>query len=172
MISIIVAMDLNGVIGVRGGAMPWGRGLKDDLAHFKKLTEGEMVIMGRKTFTDDIKRPLPNRVNIIVTRDATFNHQATGGAIIVVNSFDAAMVFAEETPYRHSFVIGGAEIYAQAIPRVDSMFITRVDGQFAGDVLFPHFDRQEWELFGQVVYHKDDRNTYGFTIEHWKRRAA
>jgi dihydrofolate reductase len=162
MIKIIAAMDENRLIGIRGGAMPWGRGLKDDLKRFKELTTGHAILMGRKTFMDDIKRALPNRTNIILTRDPNFRAEGC----IVTNMLPPVWELEPSDP-EHMFVIGGAEIYALALPHASELYLTRVHGKFEGDVYFPDLDEAEWTLQRSQLYEKSDRNTHAFTTQDW-----
>jgi dihydrofolate reductase len=168
MIKMIVAMDDNRVIGIRGGAMPWGRGLKDDLQYFKSVTEGNVIVMGRKTFTDDLKRrPLKNRVNMVLTRNDSSGLGKEGSGVVAIYDFRAVLLLAEDTDV---WVIGGAEVYALAMPHAREMHITRVHGSFPGDVLFPEYDESEWFTATALRYGVSERNTHAFTIERWIRR--
>ena len=134
-IALIAALARNRTIGL-DNRMPWH--LPDDLKRFRQLTIGHRVIMGRKTF-DSIGRPLPGRTNIIISRSNTFNaHGCT-----VVHSVGEALAGAEPTG-AISFVIGGAEIYRQALSRASRMFLTEIDAEFEGDTFFPPFDVQQW----------------------------
>jgi dihydrofolate reductase len=166
MISIVVAMGLNGVIGRRGGGMPWGRGLKDDLAMFRSLTTHETIVMGRRTFTDDTKRPLPDRRNIILTRDPTF--KAPGCE--VVHNWNSVVAIAETSVV---FVIGGAEIYNLAHPQAKRLYVTIVEEHFEGDIFYPNFESTSvwkgFKLIGATAYDANDRNTYAFTHTVWER---
>lgn len=166
MIEIIVAMDLNGVIGRRGSDMPWGRGLKDDLANFKALTTGHTVVMGRRTFKDDVKRPLPNRRNLILTRDRTF--QAEGCEVLY--DWDEIFQIANASTV---FAIGGAEVYSLAHPLADRLHISRVFGHFQGNVVYPfHQSNGLWngfKLYSTNLYQDNTRNTFQFSYEVWER---
>ena len=139
-IVIIAAVAENGVIG-RGGTMPWR--LKSDMAHLKAFTMGKPVVMGRKTWASLWVQPLPRRTNIVVTRDANF---AAPGAL-VARSLDAALDAARGDAQRRGtevMVIGGAEIYAEMMPRADRLEITRIHMQPEGDTLFPPIDPGVW----------------------------
>jgi dihydrofolate reductase len=124
-LEFVVAMTRERVIG-RGNALPWR--LPQDLKHFKALTTGHSVIMGRKTY-DSIGKPLPGRMNLVLTRDARF--RAAG--VTTCHSLDEAVAQAEGTP----FVIGGAEIYRQALPRLYRLHLTLILETFPGDAYFP-----------------------------------
>jgi dihydrofolate reductase len=135
-LTIIAAVARNGVIG-RDNQLLWR--LPEDMQRFKALTTGHAVVMGRKTWESlpEKFRPLPNRRNIVVTRDATW--RAAGAT--VAHSLDAAIAAAGEAA---AFVIGGAEIYALALPLATRLELTEIDADFAGDARFPPFDRAAW----------------------------
>lgn len=138
-LSLIAAMSTEGVIGNNGG-LPWH--IPEDLAHFKNITSGHAVIMGRKTF-ESIGRPLPNRENIIVTRNPDYTD---GKNYDVVNSLEEGLQLAYATDSR-PVVIGGASIYKQALPLVDKMYLTIVTEEGAeGDAYFPFFNPSEWTI--------------------------
>ena len=139
MITLIAALARNGVIG-KDNALPWH--LPEDLKHFKQLTTGHAVIMGRKTWESlpPRFRPLPGRLNIVVTRSAEY---AAPGATVVHSLEEAEKVGAGETA-RKLFVIGGAELYAHALPLAQRLELTEIDADVEGDAYFPAFDRTEW----------------------------
>lgn len=158
--SLVVAMARNRVIG-RDNAMPWR--LPAELAHFKKVTLGHPVIMGRRTY-ESIGKPLPGRTNIVVTRNAGFN--APG--CVVVTSLDDAWKAAGDAG--EVSVIGGTAIFAEALPVADVIHLTEVDAEIAGDTYFPPFDRGEWRET-EIAYHAaDERNAYPFRILELRRR--
>ena len=134
MISIIVAAAENGAIG-GDNRLPWH--LPDDLKRFKALSLGKPIVMGRRTF-DSIGRPLPGRTNIVVSRQAGL---AIEGAV-VAPSLDAALAAAGSVP--EIVVIGGAQIFEQALPRTDTIHLTRVHAHIPGDVFFPKLDPASW----------------------------
>ena len=131
-VSIVVAVADNGVIG-RGNALPWD--LPDDLQHFKRTTMGRPIVMGRKTF-ESIGRPLPGRLNIILTRDPSW----TALGVSVASSIEQAIDLAEGQAFIDGadsvMVIGGAEVYRQALPFASRAFVTRVHGHIDGDAFF------------------------------------
>ncbi len=154
-LSIIVAIARNGVIG-RGNALPWH--LPADLKHFKAVTMGRPVIMGRKTW-ESIGCPLPGRRNIVVTRNPDFRAEGCETAA----TLDAALgkcADAEEI-----FVIGGAQLYAAALPRADRLYITRVGADVDGDAFFPPFDPAAWRLVSSEPHLADERNPLPFRFE-------
>jgi dihydrofolate reductase len=132
--ALVAALARNRVIGA-GNRLPWH--LPEDLARFKRLTLGAPVIMGRKT-RESIGRPLPGRRNIVVTRAAG----AAWDGCIVARSLAEALALADDAG--EAFVIGGAELYAQALPGADRMHLTLIDADYAGDAWFPEFDPGAW----------------------------
>ncbi len=126
-LSLIVAMSKNRVIG-NHGKIPWH--LPEDLAHFKQSTLGYPIIMGRKTF-ESIGKPLPERPNIVITRNSSWKKEG----IVVLNSLEEALTACHTA--KQAFVIGGAEIYAQAYPQAHRLVLTLIEREFEGDVFFP-----------------------------------
>lgn len=154
MIAIIVAVAENAVIGADNG-LPWR--LPDDLKRFKALSLGKPVVMGRRTF-DSIGRPLPGRTNIVVSRQAGL---AIEGAI-VARSLDDALVAAGAAS--EIVVIGGAGIFRQALPRTDTIHLTRVHARVAGDVFFPELDPAKWRETAVEHHAADERHLYAFSF--------
>ena len=135
-VVLVAAVADNGVIGV-GGELPWH--LPEDMAHFKQVTTGHVVIMGRKTF-ESIGRPLPRRTNIVVSRQPGWS----ADGVLAAASLTEALELAEQHD-GDAMVIGGAQIYALALPLADEQVLTEVHQEPEGDVLYPAFDRAEWE---------------------------
>ena len=151
-LSIVVAMDGNRLIGKDNG-LPWH--LPADLAFFKKLTTGNTILMGRKTF-DSIGRPLPNRRNIVITRNADI--EITGCE--VVNSIEEALSLAQgETEV---MVIGGAKLYQQILPIADRLYITQIEGEFDGDTYFPTYDEKNWRQVSCESHLADKKNNHPY----------
>ena len=150
MISLIVAMDRNRLIG-RDNGLPWH--LPADLRHFKSITLGKPVVMGRKTY-ESIGKPLPERHNIVVTRTADF---AAPGCT-VVGSPDAAVAAAGAAA--EIMVIGGAQLYADFLPRAQRIYLTRVDADFEGDAWFPELRASEWHEVARSEGVVDERNVH------------
>ena len=152
-LSILVAMAKNRVIGKNNG-LPWH--LPADLKHFKSLTMGHAIIMGRKTY-ESIGRPLPGRTNIIVTSQLNFK---VAGAI-VVHSLDNAMHLdtISDTPSHNCehFIIGGAELYRQTIALSQRMYITEIQQAFDGDTYFPEYDQQDWHEISRERHISEDK---------------
>jgi dihydrofolate reductase len=164
-ISLIVAMGENRVIG-GSGHIPWH--LPADFKHFKDLTMGHPIVMGRKTF-ESIGKPLPGRTNIGITRDASYRHDG----VVTVTSPDAALAAATAAPGGDEmFVIGGAEIYKLFLSRADRIYLTQVHGAFEGDVFFPELGPGEWQLANSEEHKKDEKNPFDFAYLVYERKSA
>jgi len=141
-LTIIVATDRQRGIGLNN-RLPWH--LPEDLAHFKRTTSGHPILMGRKTF-DSIGRPLPNRRNIVITRNTEWQHEG----VEIANSLEAA---AQLTGNQETFIIGGAQIYSAALPYVKRMIVTEIGKIFGCDTFFPEFNLQQWQEISRKRYH-------------------
>ena len=164
-ISLIAALTQNRVIG-RNNNLPWN--LPDDMKYFMQTTKQHHVIMGRKNF-DSIPekfRPLPNRVNIIVTRQPHFNALDC----LVVHSIEAGLVIAEKAGEKEVFIIGGAEIYKTAMSKVQRMYLTEILTTLPGDIHFPDFDVQQWKEVSRRTHSADDRHAYAFDFVVYERK--
>ena len=159
-VSLVVAMARNRVIG-RDNALPWR--LPEDLAYFKRVTMGHPIVMGRRTY-ESIGRPLPGRLNIVVSRNRDF---AAAGCRVVPSIEDAwkAAGDADEVS-----VIGGTSIFDAALPRADVIHLTEVDADVEGDTWFPVFDRREWEEHEVLRHPADARHEHPFRIVRLERR--
>jgi len=158
-IALIVAAARNRAIGLHN-KMPWH--LPEDLKYFKRVTLGKPVIMGRNTF-ESIGRPLPGRPNIVISRNA--GYPAEG--ITLVTSLDAALAAAERllpAGQDEVMVIGGAQIYAQALPLASRLYLTEVDAEPEADAFFPAFDRAEWRETARETYSAGERNPYAYSF--------
>lgn len=151
MISLIWAMGKNNAIGFNN-KMPWY--LPADFAYFKKVTMGQPVIMGRKTF-DSIGKPLPGRINIVITRSKTFSNDGC----IIVDSLDKAI---EYTKDKEAFIIGGAEIYSAFLPVADKLYITEIDKVFEADSFFPEIDYSKFKIVSSEPGVKDEKNPFDY----------
>ena len=158
-ISLIIAMDVNGVIG-RSGALPWH--LPADLKHFKKLTTGRTVVMGRKTF-DSIGKPLPDRRNVVLTRNRAF---CQPGVIVVYNLTDALRGAEGEDEF---FVAGGAEVYRQTIDKAEKVYQTLVHSEVDGDTRFTEFDPSAWYLVEDEFHEPDADHDFPFSFRLYER---
>ncbi|QPH39384.1 dihydrofolate reductase [Pedobacter endophyticus] len=160
-LNIAVAVADNFAIG-RNNQLLWH--MPADLKFFKQTTSGHTVIMGRKTF-DSVGKPLPNRRNIVVTRDASLKIDGAE----VVNSLDEAIKLSEDSD-GPIFIIGGAEIYRQALPKTDTIYLTTIHHTFDADAFFPEIDRNEWEVISSESHQADEKNKYDYTFKVLKRK--
>jgi len=154
MVSLIVAVSSNGVIG-REGKLPWH--LPDDLKHFKAVTMGKPVIMGRKTW-DSIGRALPGRRNLVVTRNSDFSAEGCE----IAHSLEEALALTEESA--EVVVIGGASLYAEALPRAQRIYLTEVNAHVGGDTRFPRLDRGGWKEVSREAHPADHRHAHAFSF--------
>ena len=159
-LSLIVARAANGTIGLNGD-MPWH--LPEDLRHFKTVTMGHPVIMGRVTH-ESIGRPLPGRTNIVVSRREGWKAEGC----LTARSLEEALSLLE--PGTHAFVIGGAQIYAQALPLADRFYLTRVFRAYEGDTHFPEWDEAQWRLLSSESFASGANYPYPFAFETYERR--
>ena len=160
LISAIVAISKNNVIG-RDGHLPWH--LSADLKRFKAITTGHSIILGRKNY-DDIGRPLPNRTNYVLTRNAAF--EAPG--CIVCNSLAQAIESAQTAGENECFIIGGAAVYREAMHVVKKMYVTRVESDVDGDVFFPEWG-EGWRKVSEERFEADEKNDFPTVFEVWER---
>ena len=162
MTAIIVAYDTNFAIG-KHGDLPWGRALPGDLAHFRKLTRGGSVIMGRRTFESIGKKPLPERENIVISSRPT-------GAQKVLTAMDLESALAlARYPV---FIIGGAQVYAAALKHsgIDTIYATEVEASFPdADTFFPKIDTAVWREVDRQHHPKDEKNRYNFDVVTYTR---
>ena len=159
MVSIIVAVAQNGIIGDRNSLL-WH--ISEDMRFFRRTTSGHPVIMGRKTFESLGCRPLPGRDNIVITRsDAAYE------GVVVAHSLDEA--FAAVDSSDEAFIIGGAQIYAEAMPYADRLYITRIEHDFEGDTSFPDYDESQWRLISGERHDRGETFEYPFVFELYER---
>jgi dihydrofolate reductase len=161
MLTIIAAAAENNALG-KDNQLLWH--LPEDFKRFKTLTSGHFIIMGRKTF-ESFPKPLPNRTHIIITRQP--NYQATDGCI-VVPSLEKAMELCPKN--EEAFVIGGGEIYQQALGVVDKIDVTRVHTTLDADTFFPTIDPTLWEMVFEEFHPKDDKHAFDFTFLTYVKR--
>jgi dihydrofolate reductase len=162
LLSAIVAMSENRVIG-KDNTLPWH--LPADLKHFKEITTGHFIIMGRKTF-ESIGKPLPNRSNIVLSRD--INYQAPGCE--TVSTIDEALRMAEAAQQNEIFIIGGAEIYRQLLPTIERLYITIVHCNIGGDAWFPELSPTEWQEVSRERREADEKNAFAYSFITLARR--
>ena len=153
-VSIIVAVSKNNVIG-KDNQLIWH--LPADLKHFKKLTTGHHIIMGRKTF-ESIGKALPNRVSVIITRQKNYKQENC----IITHSLKEAINKAKEDT--EIFIIGGASIYEEAIKLSDKIYLTSIDDNFEGDTFFPTINWSEWEKIEEQKFEADKKNKYNYSF--------
>jgi dihydrofolate reductase len=158
-ITLVAAMARNRVIG-RDGGMPWH--LPADLAHFKALTLGHPVLMGRKTY-ESIGRPLPGRLNVVISR----GQPVLPDEVVLAGSLDEAI--AACAGHEELMVIGGGEIYRQALERADRLALTLIDAEVNGDTCFPDFAQPKWQLTEMSVRPADDRNVHRLVFAEFRR---
>ena len=153
-ISLISAMGRDRVIGINN-TLPWR--LQADLKHFKQITMGKPVLMGRKTY-ESIGKPLPGRTNIIISRDGDYRVPGC----IVAHSIDAAL--ASAAGHEEIMVIGGAALYEQMLPRADRLYLTLIDEDFKGDAWFPEINPAQWQEMERVNHAPDAANPYHYSF--------
>ncbi len=153
-VYLVVAMASNGIIGANG-RLPWH--LPEDLQHFKRLTMGHAVIMGRRTW-ESLKGPLPGRENIVVTR--TPGYEARGAA--VASSLESALALC--TGESVAFVIGGSRLFAESLPIADGLVVTEIRKDFAGDTWFPAYDRSRWRESQREAHTTADGTRFDFVL--------
>ncbi len=164
MIALIVAASENNVIG-KDNTLPWR--LPDDLKFFKEKTEGHPLIMGRKTF-ESLPGLLPNRRHIIVTRDRDYNADSAEEA----SSLDEAIMFAhKDNPAEQIYIIGGGDIFAQAMDIANVIYLTRVHADVKGDVFFPEIDMNQWEEVERTEHPADERHQYAFSFITYRKTS-
>lgn len=161
-LSLIVAVAENNVIGI-DGKLPWS--LPNDLKYFRDLTNGKPVIMGRKTH-ESIGKALPNRENIIITRQRDLRLPGC----VVVHSLQTALAHAEASGSKEAFVIGGGEIFKEALLLADRAYLTHVHVTVDGDVFFPALDVQEWEEVSREEHPEDAKHLHAYTFLTYERR--
>ena len=161
-ISLIVAAAENNAIG-KNNQLLWH--LPNDLRFFKNTTWGMIVVMGRKTF-EAVNKPLPGRVNIVITRQPDWK----GNGTITAKDLKEALLIAEETHFKEVFIIGGGEIYKQSMPVADKIYITRVHATLEGDTFFPAIDEKEWELVSNEDFKKDEKHPYDYSFQTWVKK--
>ena len=162
MTAIIVAYDTNLAIG-KHGDLPWGRALPGDLAHFRKLTRGGSVIMGRRTFESIGKKPLPERENIVISSRPTGVQK-----VLTAMDLESALALARYPV----FIIGGAQVYAAALkhPDIDTIYATEVQASFSdADTFFPKIDTAVWREVDRQHHPKDEKNRYDFDVVTYTR---
>ncbi|WP_264511171.1 dihydrofolate reductase [Flavobacterium sp. N1719] len=160
MITLIAAAAENNALG-KDNQLVWH--LPDDFKRFKALTTGHYIIMGRKTF-ESFPKPLPNRTHVIITRQTDYAYENC----IVVHSLEAAIASCPND--EENFIIGGAEIYRQALPFADKIELTRVHATFEADAFFPELDEKEWKIESEEFHPSDEKHLCAFTFQTFTKR--
>lgn len=163
LLSLIVAASENNVIG-KNNDLPWV--LPNDMKYFKNTTWGMPLIMGRKTYESMKNEPLPGRINIVITRKTDWKPE---GAVIVHNWNDAMFV-ASDADCKEVFVIGGGEIFKEAIKKADRIYMTRVHTIIDGDTFFPEIDVKKWKKMSARDCVEDARHKFDYSFEIWERQ--
>lgn len=160
LVSIIAAMDRNRLIG-NNNQLPWH--LPADLVHFKRVTMGKPIIMGRKTY-ESIGRPLPGRTNIVLTRSSDFSAEG----VLTANTLEQALshVSAED----EVMIIGGSTIYELTLPEADRLYLTYVEDSFEGDAWFPDFDLEQWSIVASEEHSADEKNSSAYRFVTYARK--
>lgn len=159
-INLIVAAAENNAIG-KDNKMPWH--LPNDFKYFKKNTLEHSVVMGRKTF-ESIGKPLPERRNIILTRDMNYSSEEE---VDIANSIQEIINYCRDE--REIFIIGGAEVYKQALPIADKILLTRIHTSIDGDAFFPELLEHQWKLVSAEKHHKDEKHAFDYTFEVYEK---
>jgi dihydrofolate reductase len=162
MITIVVAMGLNNGIGANNQLL-WH--LPKDLKHFKEITTGHPIIMGRKTY-ESIGKPLPNRTNIVVSTKKDWFEEG----ILIVGSLKEAIKFAKKMD-EEIFIIGGGNIYEQAIDLAEKLEVTQVNAELKADVFFPKINPKIWNKTNEISHEKDEKNEYYFSFQTYERKT-
>lgn len=158
-LSIIVAVSENNLIGINND-LPWK--LSADLKRVKTITMGHHLIMGRKTY-ESIGRPLPGRTIVIITRNKDYKAEGC----IVVPSLKEAIAVAQNDP--EPFIFGGGEIFREALPMVNKIYMTRIHQRFEGDTYFPELNEQEWKQVSKNDFSPDEKNNYSYSFLNYER---
>ena len=154
MISIIVAVAKNGVIGDKNSLL-WH--LREDMIHFRTTTSGHPVVMGRKTY-DSIGRPLPKRTNVVITRDTNLTIEGC----TMAHSLEEAVALFDKS--EEVFIIGGAQIYRQALPLADRIYLTVIDKEYEGDTSFPEIDYSQWRAYSREEFARGEEFEHPFSF--------
>jgi dihydrofolate reductase len=162
MITLIAAVGLRNELG-KDNQLLWH--LPNDFKHFKELTSGHHVIMGRKTF-ESLPGILPNRTHVVISRNPVWHKEG----VLLVSSLDAA--FGLVPAGEQAYVIGGGEIYRQALPHSDRIELTRVETQMEADTFFPEINPEEWKLVAEEAHPADERHAYAYRFQRFEKRTT
>lgn len=162
MLSFIVAMDKNRVIGLNND-LPWY--IPNDLKFFKEKTTGHTILMGRKTF-DSLGRVLPNRKHVVLTR----GQNEFPDEVVVLHEIDQLLAYIKENKDEEIFLIGGGHLFEQMLPYADRLYITEINEAFEGDVFFPEIDHSKWLETSRTKGPRDEKNDYDYDYVTYERR--
>ena len=163
-ISFIVAASTNNVIG-KNNQLPWS--LPNDMKFFKNTTWAMPVLMGRKSF-ESLGKPLPGRLNVVITRQNDWKPEGAS----VVHSVEDAIKVAAAADYNETFIIGGGEIFKEAMSVADKIYLTRVDVTLEGDAFFPAMNPKEWLMVSEQSFPSDEKHAYAYHFQLWERNKA
>jgi dihydrofolate reductase len=165
-VALIAAFAQNLVVGINN-SLPWH--LPEDLKYFKRTTSGKAIIMGRKTY-ESIGRPLPNRTNIVISRNPDFSAEG----VVIVASIEEAIKHAESVNMINGvdevMIIGGAAIYQASLPMADRLYLTHVHASVEGDAYFPKVDFDQWKEVAREDFNKDDSNPYDYSFSVYDKK--
>ena len=167
-LALVVAQSENRVIG-RNNNLPWH--LPEDLKYFKSVTMGKAIIMGRKTF-ESIGRPLPGRTNIVVTRNQEYRFKGVDIVHDLQEAIDKVKSLSLINGWDEAMIIGGSQLYEQALPLADRLYLTQVHHQVDGDAYFPAINEQDWEKVDSKSFESDDANPYNYSFIVLNRKSA
>lgn len=165
-VSLVAAASENNVIGNKN-QLVWN--LPNDTKFFKNTTWAMPVIMGRKTFESLNNKPLPGRFNIVITRNP--GSLAPKGPVRIAASLEQAIEMAKETDARECFIVGGGEVYKEALALANKIVLTRVHARVEGDAFFPAFSKNDWELFSNLDFAADEKHAYAYSFQVWNRKT-
>ena len=168
LLALIVAQSQNRVIG-RNNALPWH--LPEDLKYFKTVTLGKVIIMGRKTY-ESIGRPLPGRTNILISRDLSYKVEGVTVVHSLEQAIEQAKAVSTVNAVDEALVIGGAELYAQALPLAQRLYLTQVHHQVGGDAYFPELDSSQWQQVSRQDFAATESNPYSYSFLVFDRSEA
>lgn len=163
-VSLIVAVSTNNAIG-KNNQLLWS--LPNDMKFFKNTTWALPVLMGRKTF-EALGKPLPGRFNIVISRQNDWKPEG----ITVVNSLEEAIETAYAAHYKDVMIIGGGQVYKEAMPIADKIYLTRVDAVLEGDTSFPGIDTKDWKMVSEQSFPADDKHAYPYHFQVWERNKG
>lgn len=164
-ISLIVAATTNNVIG-KDNKLLWR--LPNDMKFFKNTTWGMPVIMGRKTFEALAGEPLPGRFNFVITHQIEWRSGREN--VRVAHDLETALRLAGETDCKEAFVIGGGQVYVEAMPVADKIYLTRIHTVLEGDTHFPVIDEKDWQLVSDHDFQPDDKHAFAYSFQLWQRK--